>query len=198
MYKSGTPRLKGGRRGVITNLICCFEHWNHLLIYFITNSYLLLACFCVGFLYILVQKLIFSILTHNPKKLCRKRVDPSTKGQKWLKLHPPKNIGHRQMIIYPLYDDFSGYNFTYGCPRAWYFCIRKYFSIFLNLTKLFIVKKWLKLAPSVPTVGVCGVWQISIYSCVGKNSGYFIFLHAVSIKRIVASYKYPYVAGFPL
>ena len=67
MHKTGTPRLKGGRGGMVTKLICCFEHYNGLPLYFIANSYLLLACFSVGFLYILVQKLVFSILTHNPQ-----------------------------------------------------------------------------------------------------------------------------------
>ena len=52
--------------GMLTKLICCFEHYNGLILYFITDSDLLLASFSVGFLYILEQKLIFSILTHNP------------------------------------------------------------------------------------------------------------------------------------
>ena len=61
-----TQRLKGGG-GVLTKLISFSEHYNGLVLYFITDSYLLLACFSVSFLYILVQKLIFLILTHNPK-----------------------------------------------------------------------------------------------------------------------------------
>ena len=52
---------------MLTKLIYFFEKYNGLHLYFITDSYLLLACFSVGFLHILVQKLIFSILTHNPK-----------------------------------------------------------------------------------------------------------------------------------
>ena len=74
VYITDTPRLKVGRGGMITKLICCFEHWNFLPLYFITNSYQLLAFFSVGFLYILLQKFIFSILIHNPKmlyKTCR-------------------------------------------------------------------------------------------------------------------------------
>ena len=40
--------------------------YNGIPLYSMTRSYLLLACFSVGFLYILVQNLIFLILTHNP------------------------------------------------------------------------------------------------------------------------------------
>ena len=47
-----TPRLKGGRGTMITKLISFCEHYNGLVLYFITDSYLLLACFSVGFLYI--------------------------------------------------------------------------------------------------------------------------------------------------
>ena len=49
-----------------------FEHYNGLILYFIMDSYLLLASFSVGLLYILVQKLISSILTHNQKKSTEK------------------------------------------------------------------------------------------------------------------------------
>ena len=59
MYKKVTPRLNGGTKTMLTNLIYFYEHYNGLVFYFITNSYLPLACFSVGFLYILVQKLIF-------------------------------------------------------------------------------------------------------------------------------------------
>ena len=62
-----TPSLKGGRGGVLTKVILFCEHYNGLVLYFITDSYLLLYFFSVGFLYILVQKLTFLILTHNPK-----------------------------------------------------------------------------------------------------------------------------------
>ena len=58
---------------MLTKLISFCEHYNVLFIYFITNSYLLLDCFYVGFLYILVQELIFTILTHNlknPVEMC--------------------------------------------------------------------------------------------------------------------------------
>ena len=65
MHKKDTPRLKGGRGEILTKLICCFEHYNGLILYFITDSYLLLASLSVGFLYILVQNRTFSILTHN-------------------------------------------------------------------------------------------------------------------------------------
>ena len=98
MHKKGTPRLKGGE-GVLNNLICCFEHYNGLIICFITDSYLLLAYLHVGFLYILVQNLIFLILTHNPPKLCRKRVDSGTKKAKVAQIAPPSKIGRGQMII---------------------------------------------------------------------------------------------------
>ena len=54
--------------GILTKPIYFYEKYDGLVLYFITNSYLLLASFYVGFLYILVQNLIFSILTHNPKK----------------------------------------------------------------------------------------------------------------------------------
>ena len=60
---------------------------------------LLLDSFSIGFLCILIQKLLFSILTHNPKKRCRKCVDPSTKIPKWLKLQPLQKTGHRKIII---------------------------------------------------------------------------------------------------
>ena len=53
---------------MLTKLICYFEHYNVIIIYLIVDSCLLLAFFSVGFPYILVQKLILSILTHNPKK----------------------------------------------------------------------------------------------------------------------------------
>ena len=52
---------------MLTKLISFINHYNGLILYFITESYLLLACFYVVFLYILVKKLIFSILTHNLK-----------------------------------------------------------------------------------------------------------------------------------
>ena len=65
--KKFTPRLKGGRGMMLTKLISFIKHYNGLILYFITESYLLLACFYVVFLYILVKKLIFSILTHNLK-----------------------------------------------------------------------------------------------------------------------------------
>ena len=56
MHKKGIPVLKGGGGRMLTKLICFYEHYNGLVIYFITNSYLLLACFYVGSLYILIQK----------------------------------------------------------------------------------------------------------------------------------------------
>ena len=62
-----TPRLNKGRGWRLNNQICSFEHCNGLVLYFIANSYLLLACFSVGFLYILVQNLLFSMKPHNPK-----------------------------------------------------------------------------------------------------------------------------------
>ena len=52
---------------MLTKLICFYEHYNGLVLYFITNFYLLLDCFSVGFLDILLQKMIFPIWTHKPK-----------------------------------------------------------------------------------------------------------------------------------
>ena len=53
MHKKVTLRLKGGRGGggLLANLIFCFEHYNGIILYFIMDSYLLLAYFSVGFLY---------------------------------------------------------------------------------------------------------------------------------------------------
>ena len=45
-----TPKLKGVRVGVLTKLISFCEHYNCLVLYFITDYYMLLACFSVGFL----------------------------------------------------------------------------------------------------------------------------------------------------
>ena len=55
-------KVEGREGGVgLTNIICCFKQYNGLTIYsFFTDSYLLLASFSFGFLYILVQKLIFN------------------------------------------------------------------------------------------------------------------------------------------
>ena len=58
--------------------------------------------------------------------------------------------GHGQIIISPLCDDIRSYNFTDGCTLTSYLGVQNNFLLFLNLTKLFSVKKWLKLAPSVP------------------------------------------------
>ena len=66
--KTGTPGGKGGRGGMITKIICFCDHYNILLLHFITNCYLILDCFHVGIMYIPVQK-IFLILTHNQKTL---------------------------------------------------------------------------------------------------------------------------------
>ena len=52
---------------MLTNQIYIFEPYNVLPLYFITGSYLHLSYFSVGFLYILLQKLLFSFLTHNPR-----------------------------------------------------------------------------------------------------------------------------------
>ena len=41
MHQKFTPRLKGGRGGMLTKLICCFKHYNCIILYFITDSYLL-------------------------------------------------------------------------------------------------------------------------------------------------------------
>ena len=60
-------KVEGREGGVLTNLISLCENYNGFVLYFISNSYMLLACFSVNFLYILVQKLILLILTHNPK-----------------------------------------------------------------------------------------------------------------------------------
>ena len=54
---------------MLTNPISFCEQYNVIILYFVTDSYLLLACFSVGFLYILVQNLIFLILTHIPRTL---------------------------------------------------------------------------------------------------------------------------------
>ena len=84
----------------------------------------------------LAQKLIFPILTHNPKKLCRKHVEPSTKSPKWLKLHPLQKIGHKKMIISHLCADIIRRNFTNEYPRAWYLGIRENFSKFLKFDQV--------------------------------------------------------------
>ena len=57
------------RGGMITNISCICEHYDGINIYSITNRCLLLTCFSVGFLHILLQQLIFLILTRNPKTL---------------------------------------------------------------------------------------------------------------------------------
>ena len=105
MHKKLTPRLNGCRGRMLTHLSCFYEQYNGIVLYFITNSYLLLACFYVGFLYTLVQKLIFLILTHNQKKLCRKCVEHSTKRPKLLNSHPLQKLGRGKMIISRLYAD---------------------------------------------------------------------------------------------
>ena len=53
---------------MLTKLIYFCEHYNDIVLYYITDSYLLIACLSIGILDILVQKLIFSIFNHNPKK----------------------------------------------------------------------------------------------------------------------------------
>ena len=77
---------------MITKISYFYEHYNGLLLHFISNFFLLLACFPLGIVYTPVKKLILLILTHN-KKLCRKHVDPGIKNPKWLKLSPNKRIG---------------------------------------------------------------------------------------------------------
>ena len=62
-----TPVGKGVMGVMITNINCSCENYNDL-IHFITHCYLILACFPVGIVYIPVQKLIFSILTHDQKQ----------------------------------------------------------------------------------------------------------------------------------
>ena len=78
---------------MITKQICFFEHSNGLPLYFITNYYLLLDYFSVGFLYILVPKLIFSILTHNPKNSVENVYILVQKGQNGSNHTPPKILG---------------------------------------------------------------------------------------------------------
>ena len=53
--KKYTPRLKGRKGRMLTKLISFCEIYDGLVLYFITNSYLLLACFSVGFLYLIAQ-----------------------------------------------------------------------------------------------------------------------------------------------
>ena len=62
-------KVEGRDGGMLTQIIYFYEHYNCLLIYFITNSHLLLDCLYVVLLHILVQKMTFSIFTHNPKTL---------------------------------------------------------------------------------------------------------------------------------
>ena len=87
---------------MITKLGCFFEHCNGLIFHFNTHCYLFLACFSIGITYIPVQKLFFLILTHNPKKLCRKRVDTGTKIPKLLKLSSNQKMAQVGEIISPL------------------------------------------------------------------------------------------------
>ena len=54
MHKKGTPGLKGGRGGVLTKIIFFCEHYNGIALYFVTDYYLVIDYFSVGFLYILV------------------------------------------------------------------------------------------------------------------------------------------------
>ena len=88
MHKKGTQSLKGGRGRLLTKRICCFEHYNGLIHYFITDSYLILVSFSIGFLYTLKQKLIFWFWPIT-QKLRRKYVEPNTKWPKVLELCPP-------------------------------------------------------------------------------------------------------------
>ena len=80
--------------------------------------------------------------------------------------------GYGLMIIYPLYDDISSYNFTDGCTLASYLGVRKHFLKFLNLTKLLTVKNWLKLAPSVPNGRRDFVWVLYVISTVNPFQTY--------------------------
>ena len=52
------------------------------------------------------------------EEICRKRVDPSTKSTKRLKLYLNSKIGRGHIIISPLYNGISRYNFTDCCPRG--------------------------------------------------------------------------------
>ena len=54
---------------MLTKLIFFCENYNGIVIYFIADSCLLLASSSVGFLYSLVQNLIFLILTYDAEKL---------------------------------------------------------------------------------------------------------------------------------
>ena len=70
MYKKGTPRLKGG---VLTEIICCFEHYWCYSSFYLWTLYLLLASFYVGFLYILVQNLTILFLPITQKTMYKTR-----------------------------------------------------------------------------------------------------------------------------
>ena len=89
--------------GVLTKLIYFCEHYNDLPLYFITNSSLLLSCFSVGFLYILVQKLIFLILTHNSKNSVENVYILVTKGQSGSNCIPTQNWEWANDHISPLW-----------------------------------------------------------------------------------------------
>ena len=101
--KNAHQGWREGWKGVLTKLIYFYEHYNGLPLYFITNSYLLLAFFYVVFLYILVQKLMFSILTHNPKSSVENMYNLVQKGQNGSNYIPFKNWALENDHISPLW-----------------------------------------------------------------------------------------------
>ena len=71
LYQKGAHNMhtrgEGSQEGDNNQAKLFLKKYYNLPFYFITNYYLLLACFSVGFLYTIVQNIIFLILTHNPK-----------------------------------------------------------------------------------------------------------------------------------
>ena len=115
---------------------------------------------------------------------------------------PPIKNWHGKLIIYPICEDTIIYNFTDGFQRAWYLGTREHFLKFLNLTKLLVLQKWIKLAPYVPI----WYWIIKIHiiirmcliifqshNCNIQLIGGSGYTSLPSSAQLASSHKNPYV-----
>ena len=90
---------RGG--GAITKIRCFCEHYNGPLFYFITHSFLILACFCVGIVYIPIQNMIF-LCSYVTKKTLQETCRSWYKKSKMVGIRYQQKHYIEQVIIYLL------------------------------------------------------------------------------------------------
>ena len=131
-----TTVTSGGLKvGGITKISFFCEHYNGLLLNFITHCFLLLACLRVGIVYILVKKIMFSILIHNQKNFVVNvyiLVQKVQDGWNWV----PTKKWIEQVIIYPLWYDIISCNITDRWMLKSSLYIKNWLLIFQNSSEM--------------------------------------------------------------